>query len=290
MNNKEKIILVTGATGQQGGASARHLQARGWRVRALTRDPHTAAARALADSGVEVVQGDLNDRASLDRAIKGAYGVHSVQSYMPQDPTREVYQGKNLAEAASDAGVEHFVYSSVAGADQHAGTPEQDSKGEIEQHIRSSGLPATILRPTYIMDNYNNIPALRQGILGGSFMFPAPPETKLQFIAADDIGAFVAVALEDPKTFIGKALELAGDELTITQTVEVFSRVIGRPVQFIEMPLEQARSFDLNLAKVTEWIINEGFHADIPALRAMYPALMTLEDWLRKTGWEQGAN
>ena len=144
---------------------------------------------------------------------------------------------------------EHFVYSSVAGADQHAGTPEQDSKGEIEQHIRSSGLPATILRPTYIMDNYNNIPALRQGILGGSFMFPAPPETKLQFIAADDIGAFVAVALEDPKTFIGKALELAGDELTITQTVEVFSRVIGRPVQFIEMPLEQARSFDPNLAK-----------------------------------------
>jgi len=149
MNNKEKIILVTGATGQQGGASARHLQARGWRVRALTRDPHTAAARALADAGVKVVQGDLNDRASLDRAIKGTHGVHSVQPYMPQDPTREVYQGKNLAEAASDAGVEHFVYSSVAGADQHAGTPEQDSKGEIEQHIRSSGLPATILRPTY---------------------------------------------------------------------------------------------------------------------------------------------
>ena len=289
MNNNGKIILVTGATGQQGGASARHLQARGWSVRALTRDPHTAAARALADAGVEVVQGDLNDRASLDRALKGVYGVHSVQSYMPQDPTREVYQGKNLAEAAKDTGVEHFVYSSSAGADQHVGTPEQDSKGEIEQHIRSLGLPATILRPTYIMDNYNNIPALRQGILGGSFMFPAPPETKLQFIAADDIGAFVAVALEDPKTFTGKALELAGDELMITQTVEVFSRVIGRPVQFIEMPLEQARSFDPNLAKVTEWIINEGFHADIPALRAMYPALMTLEDWLHKTGWAQEA-
>ena len=288
MNNYQKIILVTGATGQQGGASARHLQARGWSVRALTRDPHTAVARALADAGVEVVQGDLNDRASLDRALKGVYGVHSVQSYMPQDPTREVYQGKNLAEAAKDAGVEHFVYSSVAGADQHVGTPEQDSKGEIEQHIHSLSLPATILRPTYIMDNYNNIPALRQGILGGSFMFPAPPETKLQFIAADDIGAFVAVSFEDPKTFIGKSLELAGDELTITQTVEVFSSVIGRSVRFIEMPLEQARSFDPNLAKVTEWIIREGFHADIPALRAMYPALMTLEDWLRRTGWEQG--
>jgi uncharacterized protein YbjT (DUF2867 family) len=84
-------------------------------------------------------------------------------------------------------------------------------------------------------------------------------------------------------------LELAGDELTITQTVEVFSSVIGRPVRYIETPLEQFRSFDPNLAKVTEWIIREGFHADIPTLRAMYPALMTLEDWLRKTGWAQGA-
>ncbi len=289
MNNSGKIILVTGATGQQGGASARHLQARGWRVRALTRDPHTAAARALADAGVEVVQGDLNDRASLDRALKGVYGVHSVQAYMPHDPTGEVFQGKNLAEAARDAGVEHFIYSSVAGADQHVGSPEQDSKGEIEQHIHSSGLPATILRPTYIMDTYNTIPALRQGILGGSFMFPSPPETKLQFIAAEDIGAFVAIAFEDTKTFIGKTLELAGDELTMAQTVEVFSRVIGRPVGYIEMSLEQVRSFDPNLAKVTEWIIREGFHADIPALRAMYPALMTLEDWLRKTGWAQGA-
>jgi uncharacterized protein YbjT (DUF2867 family) len=289
MNNNGKIILVTGATGQQGGASARHLQARGWSVRALTRDPHTTAARALADAGVDVVQGDLNDRASLGRALKGAYGVHSVQAYMPHDPTGEVFQGKNLAEAAKDAGVEHFVYSSAAGADQHVGAPESDSKGEIEQHIRSLGLPATILRPVYIMETYN-IPALRQGILGGSFMFSAPPETKLQYIAAEDIGAFVAVALGDPKTFIGKALELAGDELTITQTVEVFSRVMGRPVHFIQMSLEQVRSFDPNLAKESEWIIREGFHADIPALRAMYPALMTLEEWLRKTGWVQGAS
>ena len=99
-------------------------------MRALTRDPHTTAARALADVGVEVVQGDLNDRASLGRALKGAYGVHSVQAYMPHDPTGEVFQGENLAEAAKDAGVEHFVYSSAAGADQHVGAPESDSKQE----------------------------------------------------------------------------------------------------------------------------------------------------------------
>ena len=138
------------------------------------------------------------------------------------------------------------------------------------------------------MDTYT-IPVLRQGILSGSLMFGMPPHAKMQYIATDDIGAIVAVALENPKTFTGKALELAGDELTMAQTVEVFSRVIGRHVQIIEMPVEQVRSFDPNLAKLNEWILKEGFHADIPALRAMYPALMTLEVWLRKTGWEQGA-
>src|SRR5438093_13541054 len=104
MNTNGKIILVTGATGQQGGASTRHLQAKGWSVRALSRDPHKSAARMLADAGVEVVQGDLNDRASLDRVLKGVYGVHSVQSYMQQDPTGEIYQGNTLVDAAKAAG------------------------------------------------------------------------------------------------------------------------------------------------------------------------------------------
>ena len=115
MNKSGNIILVTGATGQQGGASVRHLEARRWSVRALTRDPHKPAARVLADAGVEVVQGDLNDRASLDRALKGVYGVHSVQSYMAHDPTGEIYQGKTLVDAAKAAGVAHFVYSSAGG-------------------------------------------------------------------------------------------------------------------------------------------------------------------------------
>ena len=88
---------------------------------------------------------------------------------------------------------------------------------------------------------------------------------------------------------MGKALEIAGDELTMPQTVEVLSRVIGRPVRFFEQPLEQVRSFDSNLAKLAEWLNDKGFRADIPALRAIYPNLMTLETCLRKSGWEQVA-
>jgi uncharacterized protein YbjT (DUF2867 family) len=286
MNTTEKTILVTGATGQQGGASVRHLQAGGWHLRALTRDPHTPAASALADTGVEVVQGDLNDRASLDQALKGAYGVYSVQTYLPHDPSREVFQGKTLAEAAKAANIAHFVYSSAAGADQHTGVPEQESKYAIEQSIHSLDLPATILRPTFLMENFQ-IPALRQSILAGSLYFGMPAQTKIQFIAGDDVGAFVALAFEQPGTFLGKALELAGDEMPMQQVAETFSRVMGRALRYIEMPIDQVRSFDPNLALLSEWIIREGFHADITALCALYPALMTLETWMRQTGWEQ---
>ena len=126
-------------------------------------------------------------------------------------------------------------------------------------------------------------------ISAGSWTFALHPETKVQMIATGDIGALVALALENPQDFVGKALEIAGDELTMPQTVEVFSRVIGRPVRFFEQPLEQVRSFDSNLAKLAEWLNGEGFRADIPALRAIYPDLMTLETCLRKSGWEQAA-
>jgi len=178
------------------------------------------------------------------------------------------------------------------GAHRHTGIAEQESKWEIEQYLRASGLPATILRPTFFMEIFR-MPFFRQMILGGTWTFALRPETKVQMIATDDIGALVALALENPHDFVGKALEIAGDELTMPQTVEVFSRVIGRPVRFfeqpLEQPLEQVRSFDSNLAKLAEWLNDKGFRADIPALRAIYPNLMTLESCLRKSGWEQVA-
>ncbi len=196
MNTNNKTILVTGATGQQGGASARHLQTRGWSVRALTRDPSTPAARALVELGIEVVQGDLSDRPSLDPALEGVYGVFSVQAYLPKNPTREVAMGKTLVEAAKAAGVAHFVYSSAAGVDRHTGVVEQESKWEIEQYIHTLGLPDTILRPTSLMENYSNISPLRQAIVAGTLMYGLPAEAKMQYIATDDIGAFVAIAFE----------------------------------------------------------------------------------------------
>src|SRR5262249_915002 len=116
MTDKDGTVLVTGATGRQGGSVVRHMLAQGWKLRGLARNPDQDAAKALAAQGVEVVRGDLEDSSSLPAAVRGVRGVYSVQDFWSVGARREVQQGKNLADAAKKAGVEHFVYSSVGGA------------------------------------------------------------------------------------------------------------------------------------------------------------------------------
>ncbi len=286
MNKAEKTILVAGATGQQGGAVARHLLAAGWTVRALTRDAEGPAAHALMMQGASVVEGDLADRASVDRALEGAYGVFSVQVFWPPSVgvEGEVSHGKNLADAAKAAGVKHFVYSSVGGANRNTGVAHFESKWQIEQHIRALGLPATILRPVFFMENFF-FPNFRGPILEGRLNWELRFDTSLAMIAVDDIGAFVALALERPEEFIGRAIEIGGDELTPPEVAEHFSEAIGRPVRFVEKSMDQIRSFDPDLAAMLQWFNDEGYQVDIPALRDIYPQLTTFEEWLRKAGW-----
>ena len=150
--NVERLILVCGATGKQGGAVARSLLDRGFRVRGLTRDPQKPEAQALAEQGAEVVQGDMEDRSAMDRVLEGAYGVFSVQNFWETGYDREVKQGKTVADAAKATGVEHFVYSSVGSAHRQTGIPHFESKWEIEEHVRQIGLPYTILRGCYELD------------------------------------------------------------------------------------------------------------------------------------------
>jgi len=197
----DKIILVTGATGKQGGATASALLTDGWRVRALVRDPDAAPARALADAGAELVTGDLADRASLDAATSGAHGVFSVQPTpgapnQPADfrPEDEVTQGNNVAEAAHAAGVAHLVYTSVIGADRPTGMPNVDNKLAIEQRIRELGVPATILRPVSFMENYTT----PYGLPGGALATGIRPDVSQRLIAVRDVGAFAALAFGHP--------------------------------------------------------------------------------------------
>ncbi|MEU5192053.1 NmrA/HSCARG family protein [Streptomyces klenkii] len=280
MSAREEVIVVFGGTGRQGGAVARELLRRGRTVRAVVRDPQSAGARALAAAGAELVKGDMEDAASLDAALAGAHGVYSVQTFEgPDGSAGEIRQGKAVADAAHRAGVTHFVYGSVGGAERSSGVEHFESKGEIERHIAALGLPATVLRPTMFLSNFAGIgPARVDGEL--VLTLALEPGTVLQMIATDDIGVFAADAFDNAAEFTGKQLEIAGDALTGPQMAEVFARAAGEPVRFVSQPAEALRAFSEEAAIMFGWFNDHGYIADLPALRASHPDLITLERWV----------
>ena len=283
-----KTILVTGATGQQGGAVARHLLKQpSFAVRALTRDPAKPAGRALAESGAEVIRGDLDDPASVSRAMEGVYGVFSVQNFMEAGFDGEINQGKLIADAAKAAGVQHFVYSSVVSADRHTGLPHFESKWQIEQHIDQSGLSHTILRPAFFMQNWYSY--MREPILSGTLPLPLNPQTPLQQISVDDIGAFAALAFQSPSKWHGRTIELAGEELTMLRVAELLTRAAGRPVKYVQVPWDQFRqNAGEEMTKMYRWFNDVGYHVDMTGLRKEYPNLATLEKVLSQQDWTAG--
>jgi uncharacterized protein YbjT (DUF2867 family) len=291
VSNADKTVLIAGATGRQGGAVIRHMLPKGWKLRALTRNPDSNVAQELARRGIEVVHGDLEDSTSLDRAVRGAYGVYSVQDFWSVGARREVQQGKNLADAAKKTGIAHFVYSSVGGVERNSGIDHWESKWEIEQHIRKLNLPATILRPVAFMENYY-IEQVEIGLLRGKLVDAVRADKPYQTIATDDIGAFVALVFERPKEFMAQALEIAGSELTNLEAAEVFSRVLGKKVKFRRLPLPIVRVvLGKAFYQMFHWFNRAGFKADIEGLRLRYPEvhLRSLEEWLRDEGWHKRA-
>jgi uncharacterized protein YbjT (DUF2867 family) len=281
-----QLILVTGATGKQGGAVVTHLLQQNFQVRALVRNSASDAAQMLAARGVELMSGDFDDYASLERAVKGVYGVFSVQTFSEDDFDLEVRQGTAIAQVAKAAGVEHFVYSSVGSAHLKTGIPHFDSKAKIEEYIQELGLPCTIIRPVFLMENWEMFG--RDSILNGVLAQPLQAETKLQQVSVNDLGAFVAMAFEKPAEWIGYSIDLAGDELTMTETAEVFSQVIGKPVQYMQLPWEKFQQFaGEELTIMYRWFDTVGYSADVAARRQDYPQLMTLKQYLQNGNWSQ---
>ena len=282
--NIERLVLVAGATGKQGGAVARSLLDRGFRVRGLTRNPQKPEAQALAEQGAEVVQGDMEDRSDMDRVLEGAYGVFSVQNFWETGYNGEVQQGKTVADAAKAAGVEHFVYSSVGSAHRQTGIPHFESKWEVEEHVRQLGLPYTILRPVFFMQNWE---WTREMILGGTLAQPLDPDKPFQQVAVEDVGAFATIAFERPDEWIGLEVDLAGDEQTMPEIAETFGRVAGKEIGYYQVPWDQfEEQMGEEYARQYRWFNDFGYEADIAALRQEYPELTTFERYLRSHGWE----
>lgn len=280
-----KIIVVSGATGQQGGAAARHLlKQSGFSVRALTRDPGKPAAKSLAQQGAEIVRADLNDPSGIRKALQGAYGVFSVQNFMETGYDGEIQQGKTLADAAKAAGVQHLVYSSVVSADRKTGLPHFESKWQIEQHINKLGVPFTVLRPAFFMQNWNGF--LRSQILQGTLPLPLEPQKSLQQISVDDIGGIAAMAFQSPSRWQGRTLELASEELTMAQVAALLSKVANRRVEYVQIPWDQFRqTAGEEMTKMYRWFNDVGYHVDIASVRREYSGLATLEQVLRRQDW-----
>lgn len=279
-----KKILVTGVTGKQGGALAQILTARGHHVRGLTRNPSSEAAKAAASKGIEIVAGDFTDAASLTKAFQGVDAVFAMTTPFEAGEAAETAQGIALADAAVKAGVGHFVFTSVAGADQATGIPHFDSKFLVEQHLRGLDLPHTVIAPVYFMENLF-FPQTLDGLKKGAYASPMPDDRPLQQIALADIGAFAAHVIEHRDAFLGKRIEIAGDELTAAQEAEVLSRVLDRPIGTFTVPMEQIRGFSEDMAIMYEWFISHGYSIDLPALRSTYPEVTwhSFEGWAKQS-------
>jgi uncharacterized protein YbjT (DUF2867 family) len=275
----DRTILITGVTGNQGGAVAQALQGTGFSLRGLTRRPDGERAAALARQGVNVVKGDLDDEVTLRRALAGTWAVFSVQNTLEAGVEREEAQGKRLATLAREAGVEHYVYTSVGSAHKRTGIPHFDNKWRIEETVRGLRFPShVILRPVFFMENLLAPFSLQ----GSTLAWALGPATKLQMIAVDDIGWFGARAFTDA-TLNRREIDLAGDVRTMPDAAKILTEALGRPIAFAQTPIEQVRQYSQETALMLQWFERVGYSADISGLeREFGRALTKLPDWTRR--------
>lgn len=288
--NDSKKVLIFGATGNVGGAAAHALLRRGWQVRAATRTPDSEKARTLAALGAQVVQADMEDRLSLEKAFAGMRRVLSVQNWVTSGVEGEIRQGKLVAEAARSAGVAHLVYASAGSGDADTGVPHFDSKLAVESHMQALELPFTIVRPGPFMELLTEkefYPALA---MWGAQIKILGWDTPIPWVAVRDIGAAVANIFEDPATWIGQDLSLFGDVKTMRECQETFLAVngkkpLGLPVPlwlFQKMASEEWITMWRWMDRYLEQQGKTGLVQIMRNSRRVCPDMLNLEDWLQQ--------
>jgi len=272
-------ILVGGATGRQGNAVVEELLGRGYAVRGMTRKPESKGGKALAALGVEVVQADYSDPESLLAAMKGVDNLFFYSGFS----MNEVAEGQNVIAAAKASGISWVVYSSGAAAEPGVGIKDA-AKEQVELALIESGLAYTVFRPVAFMENFDRQQkrTAKMGIIDSR-----APDRELHFIAIDDIGFLVGEAFDHPEQWQGEAINIAGDSMTVAEYVNTFSKVMGRDVIYTQLPIEQyLQTMPKPLGPLFEWYENVGYTADVAGLRQRYPNLITLEQYLISTGWQ----
>ena len=274
----QRNILVTGATGQQGGSLARLLLQKKHKVHALTRNTQSTAAQDLRNRGAKILKGDLDDSDSLKRAVKDVQSIFLMGTPFEDGTEGEIRRGKLMADIAKENNIEHLVYSSVANADKNTGIPHFESKYKVEQHIKNLGIPYTIIGPTFFMENL-----LGSGLEQGQLALPLSPSTILQQSALENIAEFTALVLERRKPFLGKRIDIASDEVTGEQAAKILSNELGQRIRYVPVPLEQVYQANQDMARMYDWYENGGTGIDISALHQEYPEVnwLSFKDWAR---------
>ncbi len=286
--SEPKLVLVTGATGQQGGGLARLLLRRGHQVRALSRKPDSAASNELRKLGIEVVAGDLGDPASIERAAKGADVAFLVATPYEQGVAAEARFGKAGLDGVHSAGVPYVVYSSVSDADRRTGIPHFDSKAEVEEHLKTLGTEYSIIAPVFFMENLL-APWVTGGLAQGVLATGVLSDRKLQVISLPEIAEFTTLAVESPQSFRGKRINIASDELTPTEIARQLSERVGKKLAYQAVPLDAVRKQSEDMAKMYDWFNRVGYSADIPKLKHDYPQVQwgSFQDWAARQDWSR---
>jgi uncharacterized protein YbjT (DUF2867 family) len=271
-------IAVIGATGKQGGSVVDALLDEGVGVRALVREPGTAAAQALQDRGVDLVKGDFTDPAALESLLTGVDGVFAMST--PVDGIDvEVAAGVAIADAAARIGVPHIVFSTVGGAERNTGIAHFESKRRVEEYIESLGLHATFLRPVFFMENLTGFGVnVEEGEV--VVRLPLPDGISLQMVAARDIGKAAAAILKGGTVVEGKSIEIAGDELTGAQIATAIGARLALPSRYEAIPLAAVASYG-DTADLFRWFSETpAYQADFAATKVLVPDLLDLPSWL----------
>jgi uncharacterized protein YbjT (DUF2867 family) len=295
-----KTILVTGATGKQGGALIQHLLSQpdtaGFNIVAVTRNTSSTSAQKLAAHfNVMVVAGDMKNPESIFTAAGPVWGVYSVQV----NSDDEVQQGKAMVDAAVTHGVSHFVYSSGdrGGPEKSAANPTDvknfAAKFRIEKHLEERaaasprGMTYTVLRPVTFMEN---ITADRHG-QGFARMWEQMGDKKLQCVSTRDIGWFAANSFMHPEENRNAALTLVGDELTQKEADALFADAVGSHMPLAPCPIASAVKFFLKdtVGDMFRWFEHEGYGGDVTECRRTYPQMTDFKTWIEenKGGWEK---
>lgn len=281
----DKTILVFGATGKQGSVAALALQDAGFKVRGTSRDLNGEVASRLADAGIEMVRADIDDVESVKESLEGIYGLYLIVPSMYDHD--DLGYAKVVLDLALEKGIKHLVYLSYLSADPDDGY--KDAKKQLtEDYIRELGLPYTIVRSVEFMEDFNEW--WKDEILNDGISDPRDGDFPRQFIACKDLASFALQAFKNPDEWVGKAINVAGDEMTNTELAEIFSRVLGRPVPLKHITWEEWEEryqIPSVIVDVWKWYNKTRFVVDVKKLREQYPDMQELEDFLRETGWDK---